>query len=182
MTTQDTSQVRRDLEGVVGKTIRAVRRVFYTVKDIVERKEGPLELEFDDGSVILFQSGANGQDLTVRLEPWRDPFAGELSEENRAYVAEYGKWSVFDVSGEHPFADVCGRRVARIGEIHLKEQLEAEGFPVAEAIADGRIENFGIIVGVLLCVDGLTIRAESIMDEMRVDVTAGPEAGQERGH
>ncbi|WP_123029014.1 hypothetical protein [Mycolicibacterium stellerae] len=173
MTTQDTAQVHRDLEGLVGKTIRSLQRVFYAIGDVVERNEGPLQLEFNDGSVVLFQSGANGRDLTVRSTPWRDPFAGELSEENRAYVAEHGKWSLFDVSGEHPFADVCGRRVARIAEIHLKEQLEAEGFPVAEAVAEGHIENFGVIVGVLLCVDGLTIRVESIMDELRVDVTAG---------
>lgn len=173
MTMQDKAQVRRDLERLVGKTIRSVRRVFYTFGEIVQRNEGPLQLEFGDGSVILFQSGSNGQDLVVELEQWRDPFAGKLTPENRTYIEQYGKWSLFDVSDEDPYAGLCGNRVLHVQAIDLQEQSEAEGFPIDEAVAKGWDIDFGTVVGVLLSVDGLVIRAESIMDELRVDVRPG---------
>lgn len=172
MTAQDKEQIRRELGEVVGKAVLSVQRVFYTIGDEVQRNEGPLQLALEDGSAILFQSGANGQDLVVKSERWLDPFAGELSEENQQYVAEYGKWSLFDVSDEVPYTSICGITIASFHEIHLREQSEAEGFPVAKAMAEGWEIDWETIVGVLLRIDGLTIRAESIMDELRVDVTA----------
>lgn len=170
MTTQDREQLRRDLSAMVGKTIRSVQRVFYTIGNDVQRNEGPLQLELDDGSAILFQSGSNGQDLVVKPQRWRDPFAGALSPENRQYVEQYGKWSLFDVSEEDPYASLRGNQVNSVQEIDLREHSKEEGFPVDRAVAEGWGIDFETVVGVLLTVDGLLIRAESIMDELRVDI------------
>jgi hypothetical protein len=170
MRKQDRAQLSRILQEMVGKTVRSVRRVFFTYGGVVERNEGPLELEFADGSVALFQSGSNGQDLALALEPWRDPFGGEMSLENRSYVDQYGKWSAFDVSGDEPYVQICGNRILGVQEINLKQQAVAEGYPVDKAIAEGWDVDFETIVGAVISVGGRAIRVESIMDELHVDI------------
>jgi len=78
--------------------VTRVRRVFYVFDDEVDREFGPVELTFSDGAAVVFDAGADGEALAVRRGAWRDPFAEPLSEANRSFVREHGKWTAFDVS------------------------------------------------------------------------------------
>src|SRR4051812_33569970 len=89
------------LTQVVDHQLLCVRRIFFTHAGKVERGSGPLELRFKDAGTLLFDVGPDGETLVVRDGPWQDPFEpGPLSLENRAWIAEHGKWTSFDVSDE----------------------------------------------------------------------------------
>jgi hypothetical protein len=95
------------LADVIGSRITRVRRVHYAYRGVPDTDFGPLELTFGD-RVVLLDNAADGETLRVRTEAWEDPFAGPLSVENRAFVEESGKWTVFDVSAQGAFATFIG--------------------------------------------------------------------------
>jgi hypothetical protein len=53
---------------------------------------------------VLLENSGDGETLRVRQQAWEDPFAEPLTEENRAFVAESGKWAAFDT----PAQDLLG--------------------------------------------------------------------------
>ncbi len=119
------------LAAVVGRRIRAIRRMFYVHGTDVDRTEGPIELTFDDGSVLLLDAGTDGEELRVGSTPWRDPFAGLTEPEYIDYVAESGKYTAFDVGAEHPYAQLLGCRIAGVSESHMHDdRLRAAIFEV----------------------------------------------------
>jgi len=96
--------------------VTRVRRVFYVFGDEVDRDSGPVELTFSDGTAVLFDAGADGEALAVRCGEWDDPFAEPLSEENRAFVRDHGKWTAFDVTTEDPPARLVGNPITAYDE------------------------------------------------------------------
>jgi hypothetical protein len=96
------------LDRVIGYSIKSVRRIFYVAQGITEREVGGLELVMSNGVTISLDSGIDGEAVTAKLAPWVDPFSGEMSQENRAWVQEAGKWTVFDVSAEMEYAPLVG--------------------------------------------------------------------------
>ena len=131
------------LAGVVGRRIKAIRRMFYVHGVDVDRTEGPIELTFDDGSVLLLDAGTDGEELRVGSTPWHDPFAGVSEPEYIEYVAESGKYTAFDVGSEPPYSHLLGCRIAAITESRLHDDrlraatLEVNGSRLAvETIAD----------------------------------------------
>ena len=82
----------------VGARLLRVARVFFAHGGDVDRSEGPLELTFDRGAVVL-RIGGDGATLIAEDGAWQDPFpAASLSPENQAWIARHGKWSLFDLS------------------------------------------------------------------------------------
>ena len=137
------------LAPLVGRTIRRIRRANYVLPDGGrERREGPVELSLDDGSVMLLDSGADGESLRVRAGEWRDPFPEPLIEENRAFLAEAGRWTAFDVSADEDYHRLIG---SPIREVRPKEW-------------------HGRTIGVDLVTPGGTLAAEVVADELHVDV------------
>ncbi|WP_433196159.1 hypothetical protein ACQP1G_43460 [Nocardia sp. CA-107356] len=131
------------LAAVVGRRIRAIRRMFYVHGTDVDRTEGPIELTFDDGSVLLLDAGTDGEELRVGSTPWRDPFAGVSEPEYIEYVAESGKYTAFDVGSEPPYSRLLGYRIAAVSESRLHDDrlraavLEVNGSKLAvETLAD----------------------------------------------
>ncbi|WP_330252007.1 hypothetical protein OG874_38805 [Nocardia sp. NBC_00565] len=131
------------LAGVVGRRIKAIRRMFYVHGVDVDRTEGPIELTFDDGSVLLLDAGTDGEELRVGSTRWHDPFAGVSEPEYIEYVAESGKYTAFDVGSEPPYSHLLGCRIAAITESRLHDDrlraatLEVNGSRLAvETIAD----------------------------------------------
>ena len=64
---------------------------------------GPVEVTVGDRAPLVFDAGPDGEELVCREGPWIDPFADvgtgadpESEAENARYIAEYGKWAVFD--------------------------------------------------------------------------------------
>jgi hypothetical protein len=104
----------RSLTDVIGSYITRVRRVHYVYRGVPDTDFGPLELTFDGGRVVLLDNAADGETLRVWTEPWEDPFAGPLSEENRAFVETSGKWTAFDISAVGAFAAFIGDVLASV--------------------------------------------------------------------
>lgn len=88
---------------VVGERITGVRRVYYVLGNVIQSWNGPVEVTVAGREAFVFDAGPDGEELVCRGGPWLDPFEDggvggdrELGAENAGYVAEYGKWTVFD--------------------------------------------------------------------------------------
>ena len=95
---------------LIGKRIEALARVLYEYEGHIEGDEGALELVLD-GETFLFEADADGEGLRLREQAWMDPFEEPLSDENRAYVEEYGRWCRVDCSRTKPYVDLCGQKI-----------------------------------------------------------------------
>lgn len=101
--------------------VTRVRRIFYVFDDEGDREYGPVERAFSDGTVVLFDAGADGEALAVSRGAWRDPFAEPLSEVNRLFVREHGKWTAFDISAEPSPALIIGEPITGYEEIRAED-------------------------------------------------------------
>lgn len=131
-----------------GTAVSSIRRVFYDSGGSVNREEGPIEINFEDGRTLLFEGGGDGQTLVVGDRQWVDPFAPPLSAENLQWVEEVGKWTAYEVDPSDPACRFIGSSIDAF-------------YP---------IESFGVIAGVVLeskCGE-LRILVES--DEITVSV------------
>jgi hypothetical protein len=135
---------------MIGRRVVGVRRLLYVHGGGSDEETGALELSFDDGSVLFFDVGSDGATVAVRAEAWADPFAEPLSDENREFVRESGKWTAFDVSGDPRFAPLVGQ--------HLEE--------VAANIQFGHV-----VAGLDLSFSTGTIHVVVEFDELLVSVT-----------
>jgi hypothetical protein len=103
----------------VGEQLIRVRRIFFTHAGVAEQGAGPLELSFGTGTVLL-DVGADGETLTLRDQPWTDPFEpGPLSPENQAWIAEHGKWKAFDVSGKPSYDVFVGKALTSVKPLRV---------------------------------------------------------------
>ena len=102
------------LHDLADRRLRRLRRIHYQFRGDVDTTTGPIELTFDDGSVLLLDAGPDGESLGVGHEAWLDPFRPPLSAENRDYVDRFGKWTAFDVTDESPYATLIGQRVVAV--------------------------------------------------------------------
>jgi len=59
----------------------------------------------------------NGEALRVKLAAWQDPFAGNLTLENQAFVDNHGKWRLQDVSMTEPYHSFIGQVLKVINPI-----------------------------------------------------------------
>jgi hypothetical protein len=103
----------RPLTGVIGARITRVAHIHYVSRGMPDTGFGPLELTFG-GRVILLDGAADGEALRVSTRAWQDPFAGSLSDENRAYVDKSGQWTAFDVSAQGALAPFTGDVLASV--------------------------------------------------------------------
>ena len=95
---------------LIGRRITGVARVFYEYRGLIEEGDGAVELTLD-GEPILFEGDGDGERLRVREQAWIDPFEEPLSEENREFVEEHGRWRRVDCSGTKPYADLCAHKI-----------------------------------------------------------------------
>lgn len=130
--------------------VTRVRRIFYVSDDEVDREYGPVELAFSDGTAVLFDAGADGEELAVWRGAWRDPFAEPLSEVNRLFVHEHGKWTAFDISVEPSPALLIGKPITGYDET--------------------RTEN-GKLTGVTLYSTDVRLSIETHTDELNAEFT-----------
>lgn len=92
----------------VGAELRGVGREFFEFGDEVDRDEGPLHLRLGNED-LRFRSGADGQTLTVTVGRWVDPWA-KMDDVLAKSVAEFGKWTFFDVSVDPLVQEFIGSR------------------------------------------------------------------------
>lgn len=99
---------------LVGRTVVRIDRAFYETDGVIHPGDGPLEVQLDDGAVLLFDGGADGESLRVENSPWVDPFEGQLTPENAQFVAESGKWTRVPVSKDAPYCELIGATVEAV--------------------------------------------------------------------
>jgi hypothetical protein len=95
---------------LVGRTITRMRRLHYVYRGETNMMDGPIELTFSDGFVVLCDASADWR-LDFYGAAWVDPFEQPGSELDRTYVDRYGKWTAFDVSGDVPHSWLVGGTV-----------------------------------------------------------------------
>lgn len=103
-----------NLKSLCGKRLRAVARILFEHGGRIDPGDGPLELYFDDGTVVLFEGSADGEGLRVQYAPWLDPFEPPISDENRAYIEQSGKWSRVDQSNDAMFIGMVGELISSV--------------------------------------------------------------------
>lgn len=81
----------------IGERVRSLRRVLFCDGAQVRGSEGPFEVGFSDGRVLLFECGSSGADLRITESAWVDRFAEPLSAEHEELVVGCGKWEAFDL-------------------------------------------------------------------------------------
>jgi hypothetical protein len=101
------------LDEVAGTRILSAHRVLYRGVDGRYSDYGALELCVG-ARTLLFDGAADGESLRVHDRPWVDPFAEPMSEENRRYVQEHGKWERVDCSAEKPYEDFIGQEITDV--------------------------------------------------------------------
>jgi hypothetical protein len=141
---------QRDTLGLVDKRrVSRIRRIRYEVRGTVKSINGPVELSFADGGVVLLEPASDGERLVVRSTAWVDPFSPPLTSGNDEFVRTHGKWTAVDVSDQEPYGAIVGREASLVRPI-LNPALQTIGlaavFPNAE------------------------LRAEVVADELVVDV------------
>lgn len=84
----------------------------------IEDDDVELEIVFQKSSCLLLSSASDGERVHIRREPWVDPYYEPISDENREFIQESGKWSLF-LANDHPsFASVIGKRINNVEKIH----------------------------------------------------------------
>ncbi|WP_437941582.1 hypothetical protein [Sorangium sp. So ce341] len=103
-----------NLKSLCGKRLRGVARILFEHGGQIEPGDGPLELYLDDGTVVLFDGSADGEGLRVQYAPWVDPFEPPISDENRAYIEQSGKWSRVEQSTAPKFVGMLGAIISSV--------------------------------------------------------------------
>ncbi len=102
------------IESVVGRDVASIERVFFEHSGAVDRQHGPLQFRFGDGSILRLDVANDGERLLVSCDEWQDPFVEPLSDENRAYVEECGKWILVSLSNAPEHAGLIGAKVCQV--------------------------------------------------------------------
>jgi hypothetical protein len=110
------------LINLVGQVVISIRRIFYEVRGVANRSNGPIEFAFRDGGYLELDAGADGYTIAAFPERWHDPFSGLLTAENAAFVEESGKWTAFDVSDEAPYAALIGRAIGHLESVRDEDE------------------------------------------------------------
>lgn len=105
--------IPQSLANAVGATLQHVRRIHYVFDGRPDTDFGPVEITVGE-QVFLFDSGPDGESLRIEEGPWQDPFSEPLSEENREFVDQPGKWTAFDVSTLGLWARLVGEPLADV--------------------------------------------------------------------
>lgn len=99
--------VSQSLIGAIGEPIQQVRRIHYVFNGRADTDFGPVELTIGSRPYLL-DNGSDGESLRITEAAWTDPFVEPLSEENREFVDQAGKWTPFDVSALGNWATLIG--------------------------------------------------------------------------
>jgi hypothetical protein len=142
--------------GLLGRVPLKAYRIWYEVGGTLDERDGPLELEFAEGS-LTFEAASDGERLVIRSEPWKDEFSEPMTDANRRYVAEHGKWVKKEVSNQAPYAGLIGNEIETVTPLK---------------------NRFGSIAGVELGSRGLQLCF--FVDGDEAEVRLGLPAGYER--
>lgn len=147
------STVPEELRRAVGRRVQRVSRVLFEMDVEDSENDGPLELQFENGEVLVLDGASDGETLKVMSEPWKDPFAEPPSAENRPFTASHGAWRKRDVSHLAPYSFAVGKPVDKVVLLY---------------------NQFGRVGGVRLVLGGFELWFYVAGDESRVVATPTP--------
>lgn len=102
---------------LVGKTILCVKQVLYVVGEIVDYSDCQIQFDFNDGTILRLRCAGDGHSVVATDKAWTDPFAGPLSAENKNFLNQSGKWSIFDISHQPHVNPYLGKRIDQVFSI-----------------------------------------------------------------
>lgn len=102
---------------VGGKRIRAIHLLTYSYQNETNWENTPLQMTFEDDSVIFLRQAGDGETFSISKEAWQDPFAGSLSEEDKQFIQKHGKWELRDMSLQEPFTCLINETVDEVEPI-----------------------------------------------------------------
>jgi hypothetical protein len=102
------------LRRLVGRRVVRIDRVLFEAEGAIEGDDGPIEIELAEGHVVLLDGATDGESIRVRETPWEDPFPEPLTAENRAFVAESGRWIRVLSSGEQNYSELVGAPITGV--------------------------------------------------------------------
>jgi hypothetical protein len=95
---------------LVGLEIKKIRRLHYVFQGDVNTSDGPIEVTFADGLVLMCDAAADWT-LEAYGAPWFDPLKEPLSESDQSYVERYGRWCAYDVTDQAPYKALVDQTV-----------------------------------------------------------------------
>ncbi|MCA9918169.1 MAG: hypothetical protein KC445_09460 [Anaerolineales bacterium] len=140
------NQAWENIEKLKGKQIKGVHLVLFVHKKGRNWNDSLLQITFEDDSLVLLKGDGN-DNLIVQRSAWEDAFEGDLSEEDKTFIQENGKWSLFDVSGSQPYTKI------------LKERIQA-AHPIRN--------QFNRLTGVQLQIGDLYLNFVNVADQSRI--------------
>jgi hypothetical protein len=98
----------------VGRSFKAIYRVFAFVDGVTEGEDGFLQLEFSGDEWLLLLGYSDGQTFLAKPELWHDPLQGPLDAETATWVKDYGKDELIEVSELDQYKDLIGKPLTHI--------------------------------------------------------------------
>lgn len=126
----------------VDRTVKDILRVHHIFQGEVDLDDNlPLQLTFDDDSILFLEGAGDGEALIARTYAWVDPLKGKTDEASTEFINLYGKWSLFDESTLPPFNLLIGHKVQQIFPI-LSAHKTLSG---VQMIINGNYMNFVVV-------------------------------------
>lgn len=104
----------RVIEKVAGKTVARMQRVWWVKNGLVSSDEGELQIEFEQGEILLMKHSSNGDIPAVTEERWIDPFTGQIDEATQRWIQDVGKADLVDVSDRPPYRAFIHQPIAKV--------------------------------------------------------------------
>ena len=115
------------IDALAGLRCTSVRRFGHRFADESVSATGPLELAFDDRSVLTLDAKADWT-LHMSNQPWTDPYADASEDERGVLARDVGVWH--EVATPTSLARLVGQRVSS-AEPELNEIGELTGLSIA---------------------------------------------------
>lgn len=105
----NTTNPAASLTDHIGARVMSVHRVLFEG----EGEDGEVQIHFENG-VARFRCAANGEQIEVSAEEWKDPFGQVLSPENAEFAKTHGRWQLVNLSEAPAFGALVGERLRGI--------------------------------------------------------------------
>jgi hypothetical protein len=125
----------------LNKPLDAAYRVFPFVNGITDGDEGFLQLKFSGDAWLLLSGYSDGETFLAKPEKWHDPLEGPLDAETEAWVKEYGKDELIDVSSLDQYRGLIGKPLTGIKGILYQIGTE-HGLCGVQLVFEGKVLNF----------------------------------------
>jgi hypothetical protein len=134
------------IDELTGRRCTTIRRFRHRLADQAPTETGPIELTWDDGTLLTLDAKADWS-LDLSSRPWIDSYASASESEREALAREVGLWH------EAPIPSTLGRLVGQ-----------------AVTSTTPEFNEVGELAGLHLAFETLVVRARVVSGELSVEV------------